>query len=588
MASDTVVTATFLEESYVLVRGVIGGGSITASPNQPSYSYGDTVIVTAVPEPGWEFDSWSDGLTGSVNPDTLIMLGDTTVTATFVVGAYALGIDIQGGGTVSKSPDQETYAYGDTVVVSATPDLGWLFSGWSGALSGTENPDTLVMLTDTTLTASFTQQTYTFVTGVEGSGAVVLTPDQPTYVYGDTVLVTAVGDPGWTFTGWAGGLTGTDNPDTVIVSSDTTATATFVQEEYVLVRSALGGGSVIASPNQLAYLYGDTVMVTAVPDSGWVFDRWSTGLTGSENPDTVVMVSDTTVTATFAPGSYALDVGIDGNGSVVITPDQPAYDFGDTVVVEAVPDPGWVFESWSGALTGTENPDTIVMSSDTTVTATFAMEQYALAVNTVGTGSVTKTPDQPTYVYGDTVIVEAVPGTGWVFDTWSGGLSGSENPDTLVIVSDTTVTANFDMEPYALTLNTIGNGSVTKTPDQLTYVYGDTVYIEAVPDPGWLFDSWSDGLSGSENPDTLVVVSDTTVTATFTAEQYTLTTNTVGNGSVTKTPDQPTYVYGDTVIVEAVADTGWVFESWSFALKGSENPDTLVVVSDTTVTATFV
>jgi flagellar hook assembly protein FlgD len=52
-------------------------------------------------------------------------------------------------------------------------------------------------------------------------------------------------------------------------------------------------------PDQSTYLYGDTVYVTAVPDSGWTFESWSDGLTGSENPDTVVMVSDTTVTGTF-------------------------------------------------------------------------------------------------------------------------------------------------------------------------------------------------------------------------------------------------------------------------------------------------
>ena len=43
----------------------------------------------------------------------------------------------------------------------------------------------------------------------------------------------------------------------------------------------------------------DTVVVTAVPDSGWVFDAWSDGLTGSDNPDTLIMGSDTTVTATL-------------------------------------------------------------------------------------------------------------------------------------------------------------------------------------------------------------------------------------------------------------------------------------------------
>ncbi|MEJ2723020.1 MAG: hypothetical protein P8181_18070, partial [bacterium] len=124
-------------------------------------------------------------------------------------------------------------------------------------------------------------------------------------------------------------------------------------------------------------------------------------------------------------------------------------------------------------------------------------EQYTLTTNTVGNGSVTKTPDQPAYVYGDTVVVLAVPDPGWTFDMWSGGLGGSENPDTLVARADTTVTASFLAEEYTLAVNAVGNGSVTRTPDQVSYAYGDTVVVEAVPDPGWDFDSWSGGLSGS-------------------------------------------------------------------------------------------
>ncbi|UCG50578.1 MAG: PKD domain-containing protein, partial [Candidatus Latescibacterota bacterium] len=374
---------------------------------------------------------------------------------------------------------------------------------------------------------------------------------------------------------------------TVVMVSDTTVTATFNQENYTLTINITGNGSVVKTPDQPTYVYGDTVIVDAVPDPGWAFDSWSDGLTGSEDPDTLVMISDTTVTATFVQENYTLTINITGNGSVTKTPDQPTYLYGDTVIVEAFPDAGWAFDSWSGGLTGSENPDTVVMVSDTTVTATFVEEGYVLTININGNGSVTKTPDQPTYVYGDTVIVEAVPDPGWTFDGWSDGLTGSENPDTVVMISDTTVTATFLQENYTLTININGDGSVTKTPDQPTYVYGDTVIVEAVPDPGWAFDSWSDGLSGSENPDTVVMVSDTTVTATFVQENYTLAINITGNGSVTKTPDQPTYVQGDTVVVEAFPDAEWVFDSWSDGLTGSENPDTVVMVSDTTVTAIF-
>ncbi|UCG51805.1 MAG: T9SS type A sorting domain-containing protein, partial [Candidatus Latescibacterota bacterium] len=250
-----------------------------------------------------------------------------------------------------------------------------------------------------------------------------------------------------------------------------------------------------------------------------------------------------------------------------------------------VPDSAWVFDSWSDGLTGSENPDTIVVASDTTVTATF-IRTYTVATNVVGNGSVTKTPDQATYLLGDTVVVTAVPDSAWVFDGWSDGLTGSENPDTIVVTSDTTVIATF-VRTYAVITNVVGNGSVTKAPDQAAYLLGDTVIVTALPDSAWVFNSWSDGLTGTDNPDTIVVASDTTVTATFVPQTYAVTTNVVGNGSVTKIPDQGTYAFGDTVVVTALPDSAWVFDSWSDGLSGTENPDTLVVNCDTMVTATF-
>jgi hypothetical protein len=77
-------------------------------------------------------------------------------------------------------------------------------------------------------------------------------------------------------------------------------------------------------------------------------------------------------------------------------------------------------------------------------------EQFILSSNTVGNGSVMKSPDKSSYFYGDSVIVTAMPDEGWLFDNWSGGLTGSENPDTIVMVSDTTVTCTFSEDPTGI------------------------------------------------------------------------------------------------------------------------------------------
>ena len=133
---------------------------------------------------------------------------------------------------------------------------------------------------------------------------------------------------------------------------------------------------------------------------------------------------------------YTLTVNIVGSGTVTRDNDGP-YDNGDAVQLTANANPGWTFASWSGDLISTNNPETITMNGDKTVTATFTQDEYTLSVNIVGSGSVTLDPDHATYHYGDIVQLTAVPGKkNWIFSHWSGDLSGSTNPDTITMDGD--------------------------------------------------------------------------------------------------------------------------------------------------------
>ena len=139
-----------------------------------------------------------------------------------------------------------------------------------------------------------------------------------------------------------------------------------------------------------------------------------------------------------------------------------------------------------------------------------------------------------------------------------------------------------------LTVNTVGNGSVTVDPDQTQYTSGQAITLTATAVPGWVFAGWSGDVTGNANPETFVITSDSNVTATFTeVTTHTLTVNTVGNGSVTVNPDKPLYNIGEVVTLTATADPGWVFTGWSGDLTGSTNPEQLTISGDHFLTATF-
>ena len=145
-----------------------------------------------------------------------------------------------------------------------------------------------------------------------------------------------------------------------------------------------------------------------------------------------------------------------------------------------------------------------------------ASESMRLTVDVEPEGSGTTVPVEGVHGYAEDslVTVTADPAVGYVFDHWSGDCSGS-GVCQVTMSTDRSVTANFVLEEYTLTIHTSGNGSVDLLPDQTTYHYGDSVELTANPDPEWLFESWSGDLSGSNNPETILIDGDAEVTATF-------------------------------------------------------------------------
>ena len=68
---------------------------------------------------------------------------------------------------------------------------------------------------------------------------------------------------------------------------------------------------------------------------------------------------------------------------------------------------------------------------------------YPLEIKKIGSGSVSKKPNQDSYIFGDSVQLTAIPASGWVFSGWSG--DGSGNTPSFFITMDRakSVTATF-------------------------------------------------------------------------------------------------------------------------------------------------
>ena len=129
----------------------------------------------------------------------MLVDGDKTITATFTLDTHTVTANTIGSGSVARNPDLAAYDYGSSVDLTATADVGYTFTGWSGDASGTANPLSVLVDGDKTITATFTLDTHTVTVNTVGSGSVSKNPDLAAYDYGSSVDLTAIADVGWTW-----------------------------------------------------------------------------------------------------------------------------------------------------------------------------------------------------------------------------------------------------------------------------------------------------------------------------------------------------------------------------------------------------
>jgi uncharacterized repeat protein (TIGR02543 family) len=239
---------------------------------------------------------------------------------------YTLVTNVSGNGSVSKSPDQASYAAGEGVQLTATPDTGWLFDRWEGSLTGNTNPVSINMNSHQTITAVFVQPTsptYSLGITVSGSGTVVRSPDKQDYTSGETVQLTAAPASGWQFTGWAGHATGTANPITVTMDANKSITATFTQLpsdgqqviSFTLINSQNNGDVMTITNGSTVNVAGLTAVNIRANTSPTIVGSVVLNLTGSttfnrtETAAPYALFGDTNgnyFNGTLNPGSHSL------------------------------------------------------------------------------------------------------------------------------------------------------------------------------------------------------------------------------------------------------------------------------------------
>ena len=545
----------------------------------------------------------------------------------------------------------QSYTLGSVVTLTATPDSGMTFVGWSGG--GCSGTGTCVLtLSDNTaptvVTAAFNAPQYNLTVAKAGTGAGTVSSAPPGIDCGATcvapftvntsVTLTAASDANSLFIGWSGGCAGATPTCALSITADTTVTAGF-QLARTLTVTTNGAGTVTSDPvgitcgagnTDCAEAYADDTFVTltAAPSTGAIFTGWSGGGCAGTGRCVVPMTTDTAVTATFVP-LRTLTVTPSGSGAGTVTSVPAgitcgaggadcaeAYADGASVTLTAAAVIDSIFTGWSGGGCSGTGTCAVTMTADTTVTATF-VKQYMLTVSAAGgsgTGSVSSSPAGITcgadcaekYNTGTAVTLTATPNADMAFTGWSGGGCSGTGTCVVTITADTTVTATF-VPQYTLTVakSGTGAGTVSSSPAGITcgtdctekYNTGAAVTLTATAVPGSRFTGWSGGGCSGTGTCVVTVTAATTVTANF-VPQYTLTVTKGGSGAgtVSSSPTGITcgadcteaYDAGTVVTLTATAAAGSRFTGWSGACTNSTGTCSVTMSAAKTATANFV
>ncbi len=150
-AGSGVVTSDPGSLNCVASSGVVGG-DCTAF-----FASGENVTLAATASTGSRFVGWS----GNCSSGAVTVSSPMTCTAEFEPAArYQLTTAVvpAAGGSVTVSPTSADGFYFESTEIQlpAVPGSGFTFAGWSGDLTGTENPQSITMNAARSVTANFT------------------------------------------------------------------------------------------------------------------------------------------------------------------------------------------------------------------------------------------------------------------------------------------------------------------------------------------------------------------------------------------------------------------------------------------------
>ena len=243
-----------------------------------------------------------------------------------------------------------------------------------------------------------------------------------------------------------------------------------------------------------------------------------------------------------------------------------AHEEGQPCTVTATPATGYDFVNWTenGIGVSTEASYTFTVIADRNLVAHFTLQELTIVTSVVPEGSGI-IEGAGTYLYGEHVLLTAIPAEGFVFDNWTenGEVVSTNQSISFTAQTDRDLTANFSVMQLNITAIAVpaNNGTVEGAG---TYTYGTIVTLTAIAAEGFELANWTenDTVVSTETKLIFIVQTDRSFVANFIIQMLHITAECDPDGSGTIT-GAGTYNYGDPVVLTATPLAQFEFYNWT-------------------------
>ncbi|MDO8427958.1 MAG: hypothetical protein Q7S92_01980 [Candidatus Diapherotrites archaeon] len=545
-------------------------GILCGAACQESYNSGTQITLTAMPNEGSTFQSWTGACNGAQTTCTIVLSESKEVTAIFSgqnSNEYELVVYRTGGlGRITSNPvgiycgsictyDSVKFPADSTVTLTAeATGPGIEFIRWDGTCTGTEKTCTITMDARKTVTGIFTGGT---------------TIQQQTENENNQTIQ----------------ISSRPNPQPIIEVQIIPKTYDLIIKIDGAGNNGIGKGKVSALDYNIDCSQSCTkkigerelVTLTATPEPGSIFIRWNEYCQGTQANCTLSFNSQKNVSALFEKSSTLntnpeikteTETGYLRSGKITAEPKKKThqvwvyvtgkgtvqsqnqeiqctengencaaeFEKGSSVTLTAEPDIGNRVVRWEGACQDPANGCIFTVDKLQNVWVSFMPVYYGVSVNKTGTGSgKIQSSDYkincPTacgaaYPMDAEVTLTAYPELGHTFEGWTGECTGKQITCVVKLTEYKNVTAEFKgpKSKYTLTLGSQGPGSIAikelginckNETCKHQFEEGTTITLIFITEENGKFDEWSGNCIGNKLTCTITFHSNAQVIAKY-------------------------------------------------------------------------